>query len=94
MGTSRGGGALASGIIVIVIVLGIGSLSLAALPTISAAVSPCPGSPLVLTTPDSDTLDKLLSLWSQYEPCGGRVVFTAPGIYRLVSEASGLDRNA
>lgn len=51
----------------------------------------CPGSPLILTEPDSDALDSLLKIWARYHnedggSCYGRIVLAAPGIYRLTNE--------
>jgi hypothetical protein len=56
----------------------------------AAALPNCPGSPLILTEPDSEALDTLLAIWARYQSgsCDGRIVLAAPGIYRLVSSVS------
>ncbi len=51
----------------------------------AAALPNCPGSPLILTEPDSEALDTILALWARYQSgtCYGRIVMAAPGTYRL-----------
>jgi hypothetical protein len=57
----------------------------------TAGLINCPGSPLILTEPDSDALDSILNIWARYhdegmDSCYGRIVLATPGIYRLTSE--------
>ena len=62
-----------------------------AAPDDAAALVGCPGSPLILTEPDSDALNSLLAMWARYNDlasCYGRIVLAAPGIYRITSPVS------
>ena len=55
----------------------------------------CPGSPLILTEPDSMALDTMLSVWVFYGrgACDGHIVLAAPGIYRISSEVRATGRS-
>ena len=65
-------------------ILGLLLLGLLHAALVAATVRNCPGSPLILTEPDSAALDAILTLWGgKHEPCYGRIVLAAPGIYRI-----------
>ena len=51
----------------------------------AATVPNCPGSPLILTEPESAALDAILTLWGA---CYGRIVLAAPGVYRIKNDVS------